>query len=45
MPSKSHSSPAWPLTYPVLATVLWSVGTLVVFAPLAVRRYRRMAAA
>jgi hypothetical protein len=32
-------------THPVLATALWSVGILVVFAPLAVRRYRRMAAA
>jgi ABC-2 type transport system permease protein len=40
-----HVSDAWPLTHPVLATVLWSVGILVLFAPLAVRRYRRMAAA
>ena len=38
-------SDAWPLTHPVLATVLWSVAILAVFAPLAVRRYRRMAAA
>jgi hypothetical protein len=45
MPSKSHSSPAWPLRYPVLATVLWSVAILVVFAAPAVRRDRRMAAA
>ena len=38
-------SDAWPLTHPVLATVLWSVGIIAVFVPLAVRRYRRMAAA
>ena len=38
-------SGAWPLTHPVLATVLWSVGLVALVAPLAVRRYRRMAAA
>jgi ABC-2 type transport system permease protein len=38
-------SDAWPLTHPVLATVLWSIGIIAVFVPLAVRRYRRMAAA
>jgi ABC-2 type transport system permease protein len=38
-------SDAWPLAHPVLATVLWSVGIIAVFVPLAVRRYRRMAAA
>jgi ABC-2 type transport system permease protein len=38
-------SDAWPLTHPVLATILWSVGIIAVFVPLAVRRYRRMAAA
>jgi ABC transporter DrrB family efflux protein len=40
-----HVSDAWPLTHPVLATVLWSVGLIAVVAPLAVRRYRRLAAA
>jgi ABC-2 type transport system permease protein len=35
-------SDAWPLTHPVLATVLWSVGIIAVFVPLAVRRYRGM---
>jgi ABC-2 type transport system permease protein len=40
-----HVSDAWPLTHPVLATVLWSVGLIAVAAPLAVRRYRRLAAA
>jgi ABC-type polysaccharide/polyol phosphate export permease len=38
-------SDAWPLTHPVLATVLWSVGLIAVVAPLAVRRYRGLAAA
>jgi ABC-2 type transport system permease protein len=41
----SAVSDAWPLTHPVVATVLWSVAILVAFAPLGVRRYRRMAAA
>jgi ABC-2 type transport system permease protein len=40
-----HVSDAWPLTHPVLATVLWSVGLIAFAAPLAVRRYRRLAAA
>jgi ABC-2 type transport system permease protein len=34
---------AWPMQHPELAVVAWSVGMLVVFAPLAVRRYRRVA--
>jgi ABC-2 type transport system permease protein len=38
-------SDAWPLMHPVAATVLWSVGIIAVVAPLAVRRYRRLAAA
>jgi ABC-2 type transport system permease protein len=37
-------SDAWPLAHPVAATVLWSVGIIAVVAPLAVRRYRRLAA-
>jgi ABC transporter DrrB family efflux protein len=41
-PPVSH---AWPLTHPVLATVLWSVGLIALVAPLAVRRHRRLAAA
>jgi ABC-2 type transport system permease protein len=40
-----HVSDAWPLAHPVLATVLWSVALIAVCAPLAVRRYRRMAGA
>jgi ABC transporter DrrB family efflux protein len=37
-------SDAWPLVHPVAATVLWSVGIIAVVAPLAVRRYRHLAA-
>lgn len=37
-----HVSGAWPLTHPVTATVLYSLGIIAVFAPLAVRRYRRL---
>jgi ABC-2 type transport system permease protein len=36
---------AWPLVHPVAATVLWSVAIVAVVAPLAVRRYRRLASA
>ena len=32
---------AWPMQHPELAVVAWSVGMLVVFAPLALRKYRR----
>ncbi|HEX6518691.1 MAG TPA: ABC transporter permease [Streptosporangiaceae bacterium] len=34
---------AWPMQHPELAVVAWSAGMLAVFAPLAVRRYRRVA--
>lgn len=37
-----HVSDAWPLTHPVAATVVYSLGIIAVFAPLAVRRYRRL---
>jgi ABC-type polysaccharide/polyol phosphate export permease len=37
-----HVSDAWPLTHPVAATVLYSLAIIAVFAPLAVRRYRRL---
>lgn len=33
----------WPLAHPVLYTLLWSAGTIAVFAPLAAARYRRAA--
>jgi ABC-2 type transport system permease protein len=32
---------AWPMQHPQLAVIAWSVGMLLVFAPLAVRKYRR----
>jgi ABC-2 type transport system permease protein len=32
---------AWPLQHPILATIAWSLLLTAVFAPLAVRRYRR----
>jgi ABC-2 type transport system permease protein len=35
---------AWPVEHPILATVGWSLLLIAIFAPLAVRRYRRMAA-
>ncbi|MBO3750074.1 ABC transporter permease [Streptosporangiaceae bacterium NEAU-GS5] len=35
-------SSAWPLRHPVTASLLWSVAIVVVFLPLAVRRYRTM---
>jgi ABC-2 type transport system permease protein len=35
-----YPSDSWPGAHPVLLSVLWTVGLLVVFAPLAVRRYR-----
>lgn len=40
-PNPSAAIPAWPMQHPVLATVAWSVGILLVFAPLAVHLYRR----
>jgi ABC-2 type transport system permease protein len=42
-PNPAASVHAWPMQHPELAVVFWSVGMLVVFAPLAVRQYRRKA--
>jgi ABC-2 type transport system permease protein len=42
-PNPAASMHAWPMQHPELAVVCWSVGMLVVFAPLAVRLYRRKA--
>lgn len=39
-PNPAHTVQAWPLQHPVLATACYSVGMIVVFAPLAVRLYR-----
>ena len=40
-PNPSSTIPAWPMQHPELATVLWSIGLIAVFAPLAVHFYRR----
>jgi ABC-2 type transport system permease protein len=40
-PNPSAHIAAWPMQHPELATVLWSIGLLAVFAPLAVYFYRR----
>lgn len=42
-PNPSGSSPVWPMQHPELATVLWSVAIIAVFAPLAVRLHGRTA--
>jgi ABC-2 type transport system permease protein len=34
-----------PLQHPIVTTIIWSVGLLLVFVPLAVRRYRRATSA
>ena len=40
-PNPAELVHAWPMQHPELAVVAWSVGMLVVFAPLAIRQYRR----
>jgi ABC-2 type transport system permease protein len=40
-PNPSANIAAWPMQHPELATILWSVGLIAVFAPLAVHMYRR----
>jgi ABC transporter DrrB family efflux protein len=40
-PNPSASLPAWPMQHPVAAALLWSIGMLVVFAPLAAHLFRR----
>src|SRR6202167_3420767 len=42
-PNPAASVHAWPAQHPYLAVICWSVGMLVVFAPLAVHLYRRKA--
>ncbi len=42
-PNPAAAVHAWPLQHPELAVVCWSLGMLVVFAPLAVQIYRRKA--
>ncbi|HEY5187877.1 MAG TPA: ABC transporter permease [Solirubrobacteraceae bacterium] len=40
-PNPSAHIQAWPMQHPELATILWSIGLIAVFAPLAVHLYRR----
>jgi ABC transporter DrrB family efflux protein len=40
-PNPAASVHSWPLQHPELAVIFWAVGMLAVFAPLAVRMYRR----
>ncbi|HUN36751.1 MAG TPA: ABC transporter permease [Trebonia sp.] len=42
-PNPAAGVHAWPMQHPELAVIAWSAGMLVVFAPLAVARYRRKA--
>jgi ABC-2 type transport system permease protein len=43
-PNPSASIQAWPLQHPVLASLLWSVALLLVFAPLATSLYKHRTA-
>jgi ABC-2 type transport system permease protein len=40
-PNPSASIHAWPMQHPVLASLLWSVALIAIFAPLATHLYRR----
>jgi ABC-2 type transport system permease protein len=40
-PNPSAHIAAWPMQHPELATIVWSIGLIAVFAPLAVHLYRR----
>ena len=40
-PNPSAAIHTWPMEHPVLASLLWSVALIAVFAPLAARLYRR----
>src|ERR1700678_4503820 len=40
-PNPAATVHAWPMQHPELAVVAWSLGMLLVFAPLAVRQFRR----
>ncbi|MYS81336.1 ABC transporter permease [Embleya scabrispora] len=42
-PNPSASIDAWPMQHPVYTTLIWSIGLLIVFAPLATVLYRRRA--
>jgi ABC transporter DrrB family efflux protein len=40
-PNPSASIHVWPMQHPIVASLLWSVGLLAIFAPLATSLYRR----
>jgi len=40
-PNPSAAVHAWPMQHPVVTTLLWSVGMIVVFAPLAAHLFAR----
>ncbi len=42
-PNPAAATHSWPMQHPELAVICWSAGMLLVFAPLAVRLYRRKA--
>jgi ABC transporter DrrB family efflux protein len=42
-PNPAATIHSWPMQHPELAVIAWSLGLLLVFAPLAVRLYRRKA--
>jgi ABC-type multidrug transport system permease subunit len=43
-PNPSASIHNWPMQHPIVASLLWSVGLIAVFAPLATHLYRRRTA-
>jgi ABC-2 type transport system permease protein len=42
VPPGTPEPTVWPLQHPVLYTLIWIVGIIAVFAPLSVRRYKRI---
>ncbi len=42
--SVAQAANAWPLQHPIIASIGWSVLLLAIFAPLAIRQYRRASA-
>jgi hypothetical protein len=40
-PNPSASIHAWPLQHPILASLIWSIALVAIFAPLATALYRR----
>jgi hypothetical protein len=40
-PNPSAAVHAWPMQHPVVTTLLWSIGMIVVFAPLAAHLFAR----